>query len=103
MLAHQIHQRQKKWLDSKDAKYKKTEKTTRYLRSLGHTVIEMWEYRYRHLLRHNPALRTFVANKRSTTPQRKMSEKELLREVTTDRLFGMLEGLHRHVTVDQRE
>jgi hypothetical protein len=58
----------------------------------------MWEYRYRHLLRHNPALRTFVANKRSTTPQRKMSEKELLREVTTDRLFGMLEGLHRHVT-----
>ena len=32
-----------------------------------------------------------------------MSEKELLREVTTGRLFGMLEGLHRHVTVDQRE
>ena len=51
----------------------------------------MWECRYRHHLRHDPALQTFVANKRSTTPQRKMSEKELLREVTTGRLFGMLE------------
>ena len=49
----------------------------------------MWECRY--LLRHDPALRTFVANKRSTTPQRKMSEKEFLREVTTGRLLGMLE------------
>jgi hypothetical protein len=50
----------------------------------------MWEYRYRHL-RHDPALQIFVASKRSTTPQRKMSEKELLRDVTTGRLFGMLE------------
>ena len=54
-------------------------------------MIEMWECRFRQLTREDPQLQAFLAHKKSPTPQRKMNDKELLREVTTGRLFGMLE------------
>ena len=80
-----------KWLHSKTSKYKKTQNTTRFLRSRGHTVIEMWECDFRHMMQHDQTLKKYLERQTTTTPQRKMTEEEILREVIADRLFGMVE------------
>lgn len=76
---------------SYDEKFKKTEETTKYLRDLGYEVVEMWECVWdekRKKLSPGPWQNKYFY---PTEHKFRLTEKEILKAVREDKLFGALE------------
>ena len=80
-----------KWHKEQETKYKKTLETTQYLRSHGFTVIEMWECQFRNQMHFDTTLKAFLKSRLPETPQRAVTEPEILAGVQSGALFGMVE------------
>ena len=80
-----------KWHKDRQQKYDKTNETTQYLQSRGFNVIEMWECEFRKQIRSETMLKAFINSRLPKTPQRAVSENEVLAGVQSGGLFGMVE------------
>ena len=80
-----------KWHKSRQQKYNKTRETSAYLRSRGFNVVEMWECKFREQMRTDPNLKAFIEKRLPKTPQRSVTEKEVLAAVQSGQMFGMVE------------
>ena len=70
----------------------RTRKNTEYLRTLGNTVVEMWECQWREHKRLDRNTKQFVdALHRPLAKKWEMSEIEILNAVRNDALFGLIE------------
>ena len=85
------HIKDQKWQEGRQAKYDKTAKTTTLIRSQGYEVVEKWECQFRNDLRRDLALKDFCDARKPPTPQRSVTEDEILEAVMKGRLFGMVE------------
>ena len=65
--------------------------TTRYLRSRGFSVVEMWECDFRKQIRSDTMLKAFIDSRLPKTPQRSVSKNEILAGVQSVGLFEMVE------------
>jgi hypothetical protein len=54
-------------------------------------VVEKWECHFRNDIRRNGKLRTFCDARKPPTPQRSVTENDILEGVASGRLFGMVE------------
>ena len=79
-----------KWHKCRKQKYEKTLETTRYLEFRGFTVIEVWECQFRNQIRSSSRLRDFIHDRSPETPQRPVSESEILAGVQSGHMFGMV-------------
>ena len=70
-----------------------TRADTKYMRSKGYRVVEMWECEWRRMKRTNRELQRFIATelRRTLDTIKIMSPERILREVRQDRLFGCVE------------
>ena len=80
-----------KWQEGRQAKYDKTTKTTKNIQGQGYQVIEKWECQFRHDMRRDAHLKSFVESRKPPTPQRPVTENEILEGVSAGSLFGMVE------------
>ncbi|XP_071137847.1 uncharacterized protein [Mytilus edulis] len=80
-----------KWQETRQAKFDKTAKTTEFIRAQGYKVVEKWECHFRHEIRRNGQLKSFCHSRKPATPQRSVTEIEILEGVASGRLFGMVE------------
>lgn len=86
--------RNKKWLESKQQKFKRTQETTEYIREEGYQVVEIWECEYRELKRVRPDLRAIADQSLPTfykTHKSDVTENQILQAVYDGSLFGMVE------------
>lgn len=72
-------------------KAKKTEETATFLKEQGYNEVEMRECTFRNKMRYNSKLKAFIESRQPPTPQRQMTEKEILHRVVDGFLFGMVE------------
>ena len=80
-----------KWRETRQSKYDKTVKTTTLIQTQRYKVVEKWEYHFRNEIRRNDKLKTFCDSRKPPTPQRSVTENEILESVASGRLFGMVE------------
>ena len=80
----------KKWHKNRLQKYEKTLETTAYLRSKGFNVVEICESEFRNQIRKDSDLKAFVESRLPQTPQRSITDCEILAGVPSG-LFGMVE------------
>lgn len=80
-----------KWRETHKAKHDKTVKTTILIRAQGYRVVQKWECYFRNDIRRNDKLKTFCDARKPPTPQRSVTETEILEGVANGRLFGMVE------------
>jgi len=80
-----------KWREGRQVKYEKTVKTTILIQAQGYKVVEKWECHFRNDIRRNGKLKTFCDARKPSTPQRSVTENEILEGVASGRLFGMVE------------
>ena len=80
-----------KWRETRQSKYDKTVKTTTLIQAQSYKVVEKWEYHFRNEIRRNDKLKTFCDSRKPPTPQRSVTENEILESVASSRLFGMVE------------
>jgi hypothetical protein len=80
-----------KWREIRQSKYDKTVKTTSLIQAQRYKVVEKWEYHFRNEIRRNDKLKTFYDSKKPPTPQRSVTENEILEDVASGRLFGMVQ------------
>jgi G:T-mismatch repair DNA endonuclease (very short patch repair protein) len=80
-----------KWRETRQSKYDKTVKTTTLIQAQRYKVVEKWEYHFRNEIRRNDKLKTFCDSRKPPTPQRSVTENEILESVASGRLFGMVE------------
>jgi hypothetical protein len=80
-----------KWRETRQSKYDKTVKTTTLIQAQSYKVVEKWEYHFRNEIRRNDKLKTFCDSRKPPTPQRSVTENEILESVASGRLFGMVE------------
>ncbi|KAJ8310174.1 hypothetical protein KUTeg_012039 [Tegillarca granosa] len=91
-LNHNI--KDKKWLDTREKKYKKTKEITNYLKASGCHVIEKWECEYRNECQRNPVINHFINSTRPSFYRKhreKVTEHEILKAVVEEELFGIIE------------
>lgn len=79
------------WLKEYPKKFDQTRRISNYIRSAGYRLVEMWECEFRQQTRRDPKLKTFVDQQKSRIPQRSLREAEILRNVRSGKLFGMVE------------
>jgi hypothetical protein len=58
---------------------------------IRHLLVEKWECQFRNDMRRDAKLKAFCDARKLPTPQRPVSEKEILQAVANGRLFGMVE------------
>ena len=80
-----------KWRETRQAKYDKIIKTSTLIRAQGYRVVEKWECHFRNDVRRDSKLKTFCDARKPPTPQRSITETEILEGVANGRLFGMVE------------
>jgi hypothetical protein len=81
-----------KWRETRQCKYDKTVKTTTLIQAQRYNVVEKWECHFRNeIRRNNYKLKFFCDSGKPQTPQRSVTENEILEGVASDRLFGMVE------------
>lgn len=80
-----------KWRDSREDKMKRTKKTTASIQRQGYRVVEMWECHFKNMLQRDSKLKAFVESRKPTSPQRSLTENEILQAVVRGDLFGMVE------------
>jgi G:T-mismatch repair DNA endonuclease (very short patch repair protein) len=80
-----------KWQEGRQAKNDRTARTTTLIRAQGYTVVEKSECQFRNNVRRDPALKDFCDARKPPTPQRSITENEILEGVMKGRLFGMVE------------
>ena len=80
-----------KWRETRQCKYDKTVKTTTLIQAQRYKVAEKWECHFRNEIRTNDNLKTFCDSRKPPTPQRSVTENEILEGVASGRLFGMVE------------
>lgn len=80
-----------KWEATATKRSRKTKEVTQYLESKGYRVVEMRECSFRSNMRFNTKLKAFIDSRQPPTPQRKMTEMEILKAVVNETLFGMVE------------
>ncbi|CAC5376461.1 vsr [Mytilus coruscus] len=80
-----------KWRETRQAKYDKTVKTTTLIKVQGFDIVETWECHFRNDIRRNGHLKSFCDSQKPTTPQRSVTETEILEGIASGRLFGMVE------------
>jgi len=57
----------------------------------GYRLVEKWECQFRNDMRRDSKLKAFVDSRKPPTPQRFVTENEILQAVANGRLFGMVE------------
>ncbi|VDI57816.1 Hypothetical predicted protein [Mytilus galloprovincialis] len=80
-----------KWCETRQAKYDKTVKTTTLIQAQGYNIVEKWECHFRNDIRRHGQLKSFCDSRKPPTPQRFVTETEILEGVASGRLFGMVE------------
>ncbi|KAJ8306861.1 hypothetical protein KUTeg_014945 [Tegillarca granosa] len=84
----------KKWHESKDEKYKKTQEITQFLTNQGYNVIEMWECQFKQYKKQHPDIYDFINKQRPNFYQshkHSVTENQILQSVVDETLFGMVE------------
>jgi hypothetical protein len=72
-----------KWRETRQSKYDKTVKTTTLIQAQRYKVVEKWEYHFRNEIRRNDKLKTFCDSRKPPTPQRSVTENEILAALMT--------------------
>jgi G:T-mismatch repair DNA endonuclease (very short patch repair protein) len=80
-----------KWRETRQSKYDKTVKTTTLIQAQRYKVVEKWECHFRNEIRRNNKLKTFCDSRKPPTPQRFVTEHDILEGVASGRLFGRVE------------
>ncbi|CAG2220677.1 unnamed protein product [Mytilus edulis] len=80
-----------KWRETRQAKYDKTIKTTTFIQAQGYNIVEKWECHFRNDIERHGHLKSFCDSRKPATPQRSVTETEILKGVASGRLFGMVE------------
>ena len=80
-----------KWREGRQVKYDKTVKTTTLIQAQGYKFVEKWECQFRNDMRRDAKLKAFCDARMLPTPQKAVSEKEILQAVANEHLFGMVE------------
>lgn len=77
--------------ESRRTKYDKTVKTAVLIGARCYKVEEKWECHFRNEVRRNDKLKSFCDTRKPSTPQRPLTDNEILLAVVSGRLFGMVE------------
>ena len=80
-----------KWREGRQTKYDKTIKTSTLIQTQGYRLVEKWECQFRNEVRRDAKLKAFCDARKPPTPQRSVTENEILEGVASGRLFGMME------------
>ena len=80
-----------KWRETRQSKCDKTVNTIALIQAQGYKVVEKRECHFRNDIRRNGKLKTFCDSRRPPTPQRSVTENEMLEGVASGRLFCMVE------------
>lgn len=86
--------RDKRWLETKDEKFERTQKTTKTLRNKGFEVVELWECELSQFYKSHPRIYDLINSARPAFCQKhrgKVIESQMLNGVTSGQLFGMVE------------
>ena len=89
-LTKSLHEKEE-WKSKAIKRARKTEETTKFLRRQGYHVVEMRECCFRNQMRFNTKLKFFVDSRQPPTPQRILTQAEILKSVVDETLFGMVE------------
>ena len=76
-----------KWHKGRQARYDKTIKTGTLIRAQGYRLVEQWECHFRNDMRRNHHLKSFCDARKPPTPQRSVTETEILQGVTSGQFF----------------